>query len=315
MRLIWDIDPVIFRVPGPDWPIHYYGLMFSLTFLGGFFLYRWQIGRGGGSEEEVVSFIIPGFLGVILGARIGHILFYNLDYFLANPLWFFRIWEGGLTSHGATLGLVAALYWQSRRKKRPFFDETDRFSFSAALGAALVRIGNLFNSEIVGKTAPDDAWVAFAFPRHDFLPPELAPYRYPTQIAEAALGFFVLFALFLADRLMGREKRPKGALSAIFLVLYFSGRFAVEFWKERQNAEDVLFLSRGQMLSVVPFLAGVALMFHAFKRRNLPESRADFGRGERKKASAASRGSENARDSQAPGGKKKKKKSGGQKKR
>ncbi|MDR1167037.1 MAG: prolipoprotein diacylglyceryl transferase [Deltaproteobacteria bacterium] len=258
--LIWDKDPILWTIPWVNWPIRYYGLFFALAFLLGFQLFRWQIARAQGSEDEAVSFILPGFLGVLLGARLGHILFYNLDRFLQEPLWFFRFWEGGLASHGAAVGLVAALLFQAWRRKRPFWDLADRFSFAAATGAALVRVGNFFNSEIVGRVAPPDFPFSVAFPRHDFLPPGLAPPRYPTQIAESLLGFFVLGALFLADRLAGREKRPRGLLAALFLVLYFAGRFFIEFWKERQNEWDILYFSRGQLLSIAPFLLGIALL-------------------------------------------------------
>jgi prolipoprotein diacylglyceryl transferase len=268
---IWNVDPILFTLPVVHWPVRWYGLFFACAFLAGFALFRWQTERGGRGAEAAASFIVPGFLGTLVGARAGHILFYNLDYFLSDPSWFFRVWEGGLASHGAAIGLALALLWQSWRTREPFWDLCDRFSFSAAAGAALIRVGNLFNSEIVGKIAPDGSRFAVRFPRHDFLLPEAAvPPRYPTQVLEFLLGAVVLGALLLADRLLGRERRPRGALAALFLILYFAGRFCIEFLKERQNAADTLALSRGQMLSVLPFLFGAGLLVWSVTRPRPP---------------------------------------------
>jgi prolipoprotein diacylglyceryl transferase len=279
---VWDVDPVIFTVPGIDWPIRWYGMFFALAFLAGFSLFRWQMERGGRGADEAASFIIPGFIGTIAGARAGHILFYNLDYFLNDPTWFFRIWEGGLASHGATLGLLAALFWQSWRTKVPFWELSDRFTFSAAAGAAFIRVGNLFNSEIVGKIAAPGSAFGVKFPRYDsWTPLDLVPPRYPTQILEFLLGVLVFLSLLAADRALGRERRPRGALTAVFMLVYFAGRFCVEFLKERQNELDTLALSRGQMLSVLPFLLGAGLLIWSLTKAG-PSSAAYRASGSRK---------------------------------
>jgi prolipoprotein diacylglyceryl transferase len=257
--LTWDLDPVFFHLPFTDTPIRYYGLVFSLTFLFGLWLFAWQIKRSGASLGEALDFVWPGFIGLVLGARLGHVFFYNFDYFLRDPMWLFRIREGGLASHGAAIGLILALLWYSWRKKRPFWDCFDRLTFSGALGAALVRLGNFFNSEIVGKTTKSALGVRF--PRFDYnLPPDLIPARYPTQLFEFLAGAFVFAALLAVDRLSGREKRPRGLLSATFLILYFSARFIVEFFKERHGPADDLILSKGQILSIFPILFGVGLL-------------------------------------------------------
>jgi prolipoprotein diacylglyceryl transferase len=283
----------MFTVPGIGWPVRWYGLFFAFAFLAGFSLFRWQTERGGRGPEAAASFIVPGFLGTVLGARAGHIIFYNFRYFLEDPLWFFRIWEGGLSSHGATAGLLVALWWHSRRARQPFWDLCDRFSFSAAAGAALIRVGNLFNSEIVGRTAPPGSRFGVVFPRYDGIPAAYCPARYPTQALEFLLGAAVLGLLLLADRLMGREKRPRGALAALFLILYFAGRFGVEFLKERQNAADSLLLSRGQLLSVLPFLFGAGLLVWAFGRTSAPAGPAPWeppGSRTKKASAGAARG-------------------------
>jgi prolipoprotein diacylglyceryl transferase len=264
MQSVWDIDPVLisFQLPFGQWQVRYYGLIFALTFLLGFALFFWQEVRSGESPDEPYHCLLPGFIGLVLGARLGHVLFYNLNRFLSDPAWLFRIWEGGLSSHGAACGLFLALIYHSRRRHKPFWDLCDRFSFSAALGAAMIRIGNLFNSEIVGKIT-DASW-GIRFPRYDLLPADICPARYPTQIMEAVWGYLVLASLFSTDLAFGREKRPRGLLSALFLVLYFSGRIMVEFFKERQGPSDNLFLSKGQLLSLVPLLLGLILMARVF---------------------------------------------------
>ena len=293
MAPVWNLDPIMFYIPGLGWPVRYYGLIFSLVFIGGFFLFRWQILRAGreamasprpgkkkakqqvtgsapprtgpGSEDEAFGFILPGALGVVLGARLGHVFFYNFDKFMSDPAWLFRIWEGGLASHGATLGLITALWYHSRHWKRPFWDTCDRFSFSAALGAAMVRLGNFLNSEIVGKVT--DSRFGIRFPLYDGKPPELTLARYPSQLAEFGLGLMILAFLFWLDARLGREKRPVGALSAAFLILYFCGRFLVEFIKERHGQVDDFILSRGQLLSLPGVALGILLAIWVYQNQ------------------------------------------------
>ncbi len=262
MAPVWNIDPIAFIIPGINWPVRYYGLIFGLVLVGGFLLFRWQTVRGRGTEDEAFSFVVPGALGVLIGARLGHVFFYNWDRFIQDPMWLFRIWEGGLASHGATLGLLVAIWFHSWRWQRPYLDTLDRFTFSAALGSALVRLGNFFNSEIVGRIT--DGPFGVRFPRYEQLPAELSPARYPSQLAEATLGFFVLFMLWWLDRRLGGEKRPRGALTAAFLILYFTGRFLVEFIKERHGFIDSFILSRGQLLSLPGICLGLILFIVAY---------------------------------------------------
>jgi prolipoprotein diacylglyceryl transferase len=264
MAPVWDIDPVIFQLPGTGLAVRYYGLIFSLVFLGGFVLFLWQTRRAGGTADQAYDIILPGFVGLLLGARLGHVLFYNFDRFLAEPSWLLRVWEGGLTSHGAALGLALALWYYARRHGLPLLSVTDRFSFSAALGAAMVRLGNFFNSEIVGRVTQGHLGVKF--PLYDQLPPELCPARYPSQLVEFGLGLSILAILLAADRRLGRQDRPRGVLSALFLVLYFLGRFLVEFIKERQGPSDDLILSKGQLLSLPALAVGLLLLWRCLAR-------------------------------------------------
>lgn len=245
--------------------IRWYSLLFVGVFLGGYGLLDWQIRRGGGPPETAGDFIVYGVLGVLLGARLGHVIFYDLDKALEDPLWVIQIWTGGLASHGAVIGLILAMWLFTKRRDVPFLEGADRFAFSAALGATLVRLGNFLNSEIVGKEVPDQSW-GVRFPRFDVNLAE-PPLRYPSQLFEVALGLLVMAGLFLADRWMGKEKRPRGALISVFFVLYFAGRFTVEFFKEAQTqvGETTMF-TMGQYLSIPAFLIGVAGLVWSIKR-------------------------------------------------
>lgn len=236
--------------------LRYYSMLFVGVFLGGYAFLNWQIQRGGGSEETAGDFIVYGVLGVLVGSRLGHVIFYDLDKALEDPLWVLQIWTGGLASHGAVLGLILAMYLFTKRRGVPFLEGADRFSFSAALGATLVRLGNFFNSEIVGRVVPDQSW-GVRFPRFDQGLAE-APLRYPTQIFEVMLGLFVLLCLYVVDRMMGKEKRPRGLLISVFFLVYFTGRFLVEFFKEFQALEATSTFTMGQYLSIPGIIIGVA---------------------------------------------------------
>jgi prolipoprotein diacylglyceryl transferase len=177
----------------------------------------------------------------------------------------FKIWQGGLASHGATIALLLAMYLFCKRRKQSFIEGCDRFSFSAALGSTLIRLGNLFNSEIVGK--PTDGSWGFAFPKYDHNA-DPVPLRHPSQIYEVALGLTVMGALYLADKKLGKEKRPRGALIAVFFAVYFTGRFIVEFYKEKQSPfEANLPLTMGQLLSIAPAIAGFVGLYLALKKK------------------------------------------------
>lgn len=259
----WSIDPALYRIG--SFEIRYYSLIFVLVFLGGYALFNWQVRRGGGDEEDAGDFIIYGVLGVLLGARLGHVLFYDLDHALQDPVWVLKIWTGGLASHGAVVGLIIAMWLYTRRRGIPFLEGSDRFAFSAALGAALVRVGNFFNSEIVGRVT-DQTW-GVRFPRHD-AHVDVVPLRHPSQIYEALWGFAVLGALYLLDKALGREKRPRGAMISAFFVLYFIGRFLVEFVKEYQVLDpETSPLTMGQYLSIPGVLLGAYGLYWSFKRK------------------------------------------------
>ncbi|HEU4581904.1 MAG TPA: prolipoprotein diacylglyceryl transferase [Polyangiaceae bacterium] len=257
LAFTWDVDPLWVHFPStwarlPVDGIRYYSLLYVLVFLGGYKLLDWQLRRAGADPEDAHDFVLYGVVAVLVGARLGHVLFYEWQRVVRDPLWSLEIHHGGLSSHGAALGLAVAMFAYTRRRRQSFVEGCDRFAFSAALGAILVRIGNLFNSEIVGK--PTGSSWGVRFPRYDgYLDP---PLRHPTQIYEALLGLCVLVLLLWADRRLGKERRPRGALISVFLALYFSGRFVLEFWKEVPLHETAAGLDAGQWLSIAPALAG-----------------------------------------------------------
>jgi phosphatidylglycerol---prolipoprotein diacylglyceryl transferase len=253
---------LVAKFMGPTVELRYYSLLFVVVFLGGHALLNWQVKRGGGGAEVAGDFIVYGVLGVLIGARLGHVLFYDLAHALDDPLWVFKIWTGGLASHGAVVGLALAMYLFTRARRVSFIEGADRFAFAAALGATVVRIGNLFNSEIVGRKVPDQSW-GMRFPRADHLADP--PLRYPSQLFEIALGLAVLLGLWIADRRMGREKRPRGALISWFFALYFSGRLFTEFFKEYEAISPDSALTMGQYLSIPCALLGWFGIYRAYQ--------------------------------------------------
>jgi len=269
--IVFDLDPTIidFRADlGVDLPfqLRYYGIIFAAMLYIGFLIWRWQMLRGGFEPEVADRWLIWAVVAVIVGSRLGHCLFYDPERYLANPIEILKFWHGGLASHGATIGLVLGLFLYSRWHKFHFFEALDRFGMSAAVGAAAVRLGNFFNSEIVGRET-DVPW-SFQFVRHDRMMGLEPVCRHPSQLYEFALGMLVLLSCYLADRFAGREKRPLGLVGGMFFLTYFSGRIVVEFFKEYQALDDS-FLTMGQYLSFIPLAFGVFLVGYALVTRRV----------------------------------------------
>ena len=160
--------------------------------------------------------------------------------------------RGGARQPRRAIGLLVAMYVFTKLRRQSFIEGCDRFAFSAALGSILVRIGNFFNSEIVGSRRPDSDW-GVRFPRYDRFPNP--PLRHPSQLYEVLLGLVVMATLLGVDRALGKEKRPRGVLISLFMALYFTGRFVVEYFKEYQPGEEAVGLTTGQWLSLIPAVA------------------------------------------------------------
>ncbi len=254
---------VVFIVKRPL-EIRYYGVLFAAALFSGYYIMRWQFRRGGYGDEKAESLFLYAALGIIIGARLGHVIFYEPERFFANPMEVFKIWNGGLASHGATIGVMIAFFLFSRKWKIPYVEVTDRMAMSVALCSGLVRIGNFMTSEIVGRTT-DLPW-AIVFPRAQVAYASLP--RHPSQIYEVLMSVAVFGILYFTDRKL-KESRPRGLLSAMMLIGYFTLRFVVEFFK----AEQVEALERahspltmGQYLSIPFVLGGLVWLIFALRK-------------------------------------------------
>jgi len=258
----WNLDPVLVETGKVEiWGhtfgplmIRYYGVVFVVTILVAFQFWKSQMRRGGHSEGIVHGFFVWGVAAVIIGARLGHCFFYDASFYLSHPELIPQFWRGGLASHGAAIGLITALILYARRHRLPILDVIDRFAMSAAMGAAGIRLGNFLNSEIAGRPTSVPWAVRFMLYEENPIP------RHPSQLYEFAIGLSVLAVLVLADRLAGKEKRPRGLMAGLFLTLYFAGRFCVEFFKEYHIEALRGGLTMGQYLSIIPFICGVVML-------------------------------------------------------
>ena len=198
-----------------------------------------------------------GVLGVIIGGRLGYVLFYKASYYFAHPLEILAVWQGGMSFHGGFLGVIIAMALFARRRKLAWLPITDFIAPLVPLGLAFGRLGNFINGELWGR--PSDVSWAMIFPRVDNLP------RHPSQLYEFALEGVLLFALLW---LYARKPHPVGAVSGLFLIGYGSLRFLVEFTREPDNFLGLLSLgmSMGQWLSLPMLMAGMVLMFLSARR-------------------------------------------------
>lgn len=240
----WDPNPEIFRI-GP-FAIRWYGLLFASSFLFGYFIMRKMFRNEGLADELLDRLTIYMAIGTIVGARLGHCLFYEPGFYLSHPLEILKVWHGGLASHGAALGIIISMIIFSLREKIGFFRIMDRIAIVVALSGFFIRTGNLMNSEIYGVET-SLPW-GFVFLRNN----ELVP-KHPTQIYE---GLAYLFVFFLLYRMYWKKKGDvyQGLLISIFLILVFTARFFIEFVKEVQVPfEAKMALNMGQLLSI-PFV-------------------------------------------------------------
>jgi phosphatidylglycerol---prolipoprotein diacylglyceryl transferase len=259
MPFHWNMNPVLFEV-GPL-TIRWYGVFFAAAFLAGYTIMQWIYRREGRPEIEVESLFAYMFIGVLLGARLGHCLFYDPVFYLGHPIEILKIWEGGLASHGAALGILLSLLVFTHRQNRPsYLWLLDRIVIPVALAGFFIRVGNFFNSEIVG--IPTTRSWAVVFEGVDAVP------RHAVQLYEAFAYGIIFVLLILVYRRKGNASR-KGLLLGMFLVLVFSARFFLEFLKTRQAAyEASLALSVGQWLSMPFIVLGLILLARSLKSRN-----------------------------------------------
>jgi len=247
------IDPIIFSI-GPV-ALRWYGMMYLIGFLVAMFLANKAADKSAGewTRDQVSDLLFYSFLGVILGGRIGYVLFYQWDYFLADPLYLFQIWQGGMSFHGGLLGVITAVYIFSRKVNKSFLIVGDFVAPLVPIGLGMGRLGNFINAELWGRQT-DVPW-AMVFPTDPLQLP-----RHPSQLYEFFLEGVVLFAIIY---MLTRKPRSLGLAAGTFLIGYGVFRSFVEFFREPDAHLGLYFsfISKGQILSIPMILAGILIIY------------------------------------------------------
>lgn len=266
--IVWDIDPEIISSPIS---LRYYGLLFACAFLSGYYVLQQIFKKDKVPQEWLDSVLMHVIIGTVAGARLGHCLFYDWAYFKSHLLEIFLPvafepelhFTGfqGLASHGAGIGIIIALWiWSRKVSKKNVLWIFDRVVITIALGAFFIRMGNLMNSEIIGLPA-NLPW-AFVFKQIDDIP------RHPTQLYEG-LSYLVLFMLLYTLFVKKNWKEKMGTTFGLFLIVQFSVRIFLEFFKENQVAfEQGMTLNMGQLLSIPFILIGIFFLWKGLKMQN-----------------------------------------------
>jgi phosphatidylglycerol:prolipoprotein diacylglycerol transferase len=257
------IDPVALQI-GPL-AIHWYGI----TYLVAFGLFLWlasirvrqtQFAQAGWTRRDVEDLLFYGVLGVVIGGRLGYVLFYKPGYYASHPLEIFSVWKGGMAFHGGLLGVIAAMGVFAWMRKRPFWQVTDLIAPCVPTGLASGRIGNFINGELWGRFAPADLPWGMVFPESGSTQP-----RHPSQLYQFGMEGLLLFAFLWW---FSRKPRPMGQVSGAFLIGYGLCRFIAEFFREPDQFLGILALgmSMGQWLCVPMILAGIVLCAWSARR-------------------------------------------------
>lgn len=268
------IDPIIFSI-GPV-ALRWYGMMYLVGFLGAMFIANKAADKSGGewTREQVSDLLFYGFLGVILGGRIGYVLFYQFDYFLTEPLYLFKIWTGGMSFHGGLLGVITAVYIFARKTNKSFLSVGDFVAPLVPIGLGMGRLGNFINAELWGRQT-DVPW-AMVFPTDSLQLP-----RHPSQLYEFFLEGVVLFFILYV---VTRKSRSLGLASGIFLIGYGVFRTIVEFYREPDAHLGLYlsFISKGQILSIPMILVGMLVIYLGY----ISQQKSAISNGTGNKASA-----------------------------
>lgn len=253
----WNPNPEIFTIPGIDWPVRWYGLSWAMAFIGCHFFMNRIFKKEGRTELQLDSLTLYIVIATVLGARLGHCLFYDFPYYSTHPLDILKVYEGGLASHGGAIGILIGMWLYCKKQKESWLWLFDRLVVVVPFASFMIRFGNLMNSEIVGQST-QVAW-AFIFPQVDDQP------RHPTQLYEA-LFYILLFVIFYWLWKNKRDAVGKGYMFGLFCVLMFSFRFLMEFLKENQESfENALPINMGQILSIPFIIVGIIMILKSKK--------------------------------------------------
>lgn len=253
-------DPIAIQI-GPL-AVHWYGLMYVLAFalfiiLGRVRIKQPHIAVLGWKKEDLDDMLFYGMLGVVIGGRLGEVLFYRPEYFMHNPLEIFMVWHGGMSFHGGFLGVILAMYLWSRKAGRNLFDVLDFIAPLVPLGYAAGRLGNFINAELPGRIAPDSLPWAMQWPG---IPYPVHPSPIYQMLVDGILVFIILW-------LYARKQRPRMAVGAMFTLLYGCARFFTEYF--RTPDWEVVWLgvpiTSGQMLSLPMIVGAIVLLVWAYK--------------------------------------------------
>lgn len=277
-----QIDPVALDLGFIQ--MHWYGLMYLLAFLAAYGLAWWRTkSRADFSPEMVSDLVFFGSLGVILGGRIGYVILYNFSEFLANPLYLFRIWEGGMSFHGGFVGVLLAMWYFAHKYKKAPFAVLDFIAPCVPTGLLFGRLGNFINGELWGRVSSGDVSHLMYFPQAanaDFeliqqhpelqnIAEQIGGYlllpRHPSQLYQAASEGVLLFIVLWW---FSAKPRPRYAVSALFLLVYGCSRFITEFFRQPDVGYELIFgwMSKGQLYSLPMVIFGVILMISAYRK-------------------------------------------------
>lgn len=265
-EITWTAHPVIFTIGA--FSLRWYALMFIVGFFIGIKIMEWVYKREALNPERVYYLFLACFIGTLVGARLGHCLFYDPDYYLANPLEIFKTWKGGLASHGGTIGVILCVMWYANHDCLSKLWLLDRLSIAVAPVAALIRMGNLFNHEIYGHETTLPWGTRFVQNIHAWergADPIFCNPSHPTQIYEALAYVLVFFACWGLYKFT-QAGRHRGVIFGVFLVGIFASRFFIEFLKNVQEAfEEDMLLDMGQLLSIPFILLGIYFIWNGLK--------------------------------------------------
>ena len=253
-----DINPVAVDLGFAQ--IHWYGLMYLIGFVGAWWLgtVRAKQPGSGWTKEQVSDLIFYGALGVVLGGRIGYVLFYNFPVFIDNPLVLFKIWQGGMSFHGGLIGVLIAFHFFGKKTSRSFFQVSDFIAPMVPIGLGAGRMGNFINKELLGR--PVEANIPWAMNYGDGIA------RHPSQLYQAASEGLLLFLILW---FYSSSKPPRMAVSGLFLTCYGCFRFTTEFFRtpDVQIGFDAFgWMTRGQELSIPMVIIGLYMLYLAYNR-------------------------------------------------